>query len=356
MELTTIWFILIAVLWSGYLILEGFDFGVGMLVPVLGRVRGNPAEANTRRRVLLNTIGPFWDGNEVWLVTAAGAMFAAFPAWYATMFSGFYLPLLLLLVALIMRNLGIDYRHKRDNDVWRSRWDASIVFGSLLSPFIVGAALTATVHGVPLDADHVFRGSVLSVLSPLAILGGLTMVALSVMHGALFLTLKTEDELRQQARHVGYAVGPVALGLQIILLAWVHTAYGTVASLVVATIGVLALIAAMMLNLAEMEGAAFVGTFLAIGATFGSYFVALFPVLLPSTTNPDWSLTTTNAASTPLTLQIMTVAAVIFLPVVLLYTAWNYWVFRRRISASQIPPAHDPLAASHAPGTPASHS
>src|SRR6187200_1787645 len=200
MELALVWFILLAVLWTGYLVLEGFDFGVAMLMPFAGR-------NNTERRVALNTIGPVWDGNEVWLLTAGGATFAAFPEWYATMFSAFYLAFLVLLIALIVRNMGLEYRGKRDNDAWRRRWDWSIIGGSVAAPLLVGVALTNVVRGVPIDKDMEYVGNLFTLLNPMSLLGGLTVLGLSLTHGAFYLALKTRGDLRRDAQALGTTLG-----------------------------------------------------------------------------------------------------------------------------------------------------
>lgn len=192
MDLTTIWFLLVAVLFTGYFILEGFDFGVGMLLPVLGR-------DDRERRVLINTIGPVWDGNEVWLITAGGAMFAAFPEWYATLFSGFYLPLLLILLALIARGVAFEYRNKRPEASWKRRWDHAIFFGSLLPAVLWGVAFANILRGVPLTADHEYAGGLLNLLNPYALLGGVTTAALFLTHGAVFIALKTVGDVRHRA-------------------------------------------------------------------------------------------------------------------------------------------------------------
>lgn len=343
MSLETFWFILIGVLWAGYLVLEGFDFGVGMLLALIGRGRTR-AETNARRRLMLTTIGPFWDGNEVWLITAGGAMFAAFPAWYSTMFSGFYLAMLLLLVALILRNMGLDYRYKRDSDRWRAGWDVAIIGGSVLPPLLVGVALTNLIHGVPVDRSGNFTGTFLTLLNPMSLLGGLTLVAVSLVHGAFFLALKTSGSIREDARAVARRFAPVAAVLAIALLVWVNLRTGSVWSWLVAVLGLLAFLGALVADRVGRDGWAFTGTFATIGATVACYFLAAYPDVMPSTTNAAYSLTVHNAASSHLTLQIMTGAAVVFTPIVLLYTAWNYWVFRKRVSADHIAPQHDPLA------------
>ncbi|KGN31689.1 cytochrome C oxidase assembly protein [Knoellia sinensis KCTC 19936] len=340
MDYPFIWFILIGVLWTGYLVLEGFDFGVGALLPVLGgrgaRVGAAVDEADKRRRVMLTAIGPHWDGNEVWLLTVGGAMFAAFPHWYASMFSAFYLPLLLLLVALIVRNMGLEYRHKRDDDTWRQRWDLAIVGGSVLAPFLVGVALTNLVRGVPLDADFEYVGSLWTLLNLPSLLGGLTFVALSVTHGALFLTLKTDGPIREDARRVAERAGIVAAVLAVALMAWVVTTRGSAPVVALAAIAAVALVGALAANRSGREGLAFAGTALTWAAVAASYFVALHPAVMPTTLADGASLTIENAASTPMTLEIMSIAALIFVPIVLLYTAWTYWIFRRRLTTDHL--------------------
>ncbi|KNX39042.1 cytochrome d ubiquinol oxidase subunit II [Luteipulveratus halotolerans] len=334
MELTTVWFVLIAVLWTGYFCLEGFDFGVGMLFPVLGTTE-------KRRRVLLNTIGPVWDGNEVWLITAGGATFAAFPHWYATMFSGFYLPLLLILVALIVRALGFEYRHKRNDDTWRQRWDWMIIAGSVVVPFIWGVTFTNIVRGIPINADREFTGSVLTLLNPAALFGGLALVAVCLLHGLLFVALKTDGEIRSDARTLAGRIGWVAVAAAAVLLVVLGLDSGSVASWIMTALAAVALVAALLLNARDREGLAFTGTFLAIGLAVASLFVMLFPDVMPSSTNAAWSLTVDNAASSHKTLGIMTWVGVLFLPIVLLYQGFTYWTFRKRITTEHIPPAHD---------------
>ena len=355
MDLALFWFILIGVLWIGFLALEGFDFGIGMLLPVLGREGGlsgtadvTADEAEKRRRVLLTTIGPHWDGNEVWLLTAGGATFAAFPHWYATMFSAFYLPLLLVLVALIVRNMGFEYRHKRNDATWRRNWDWSIIGGSFLAPFLVGVALTNVVRGLPLELPEgappgasEFTGNLLTLLNPMALLGGLVIVGLSLTHGAFFAALKTAGPIRQEARQVGTTAGAVTAVLAVILLGWLGLTQGTVWSWITTVIAAVALLAGLWFNLRGAEGLAFTSTMVTIAMAVTTYFLVLYPNVMPSTLDPAWSLTIENASSSQLTLQIMTGAALVFTPIVLGYTAWTYWVFRRRITSEQIP---DPVS------------
>ena len=331
MELTTVWFGLITILWVGYLVLEGFDFGVGILLPVLGRTE-------RERRVVINTIGPVWDGNEVWVLVAGGATFAAFPEWYATLFSGFYLALFLILVALIVRGVAFEFRSKRPEPSWRRGWDLAIFFGSLLPAILWGTALANIVGGVPIDANHEFTGSLLTLLNPYGLLGGLTTLALFVTHGAAFLALKTSGDIRVRA---GRLVGRVVLAaavLAVAFLGWTQQKTGDPASATLSVLAAVALVGALLANRRGREGWAFAGTAVTIALAVVALFVALFPDVMPSTTDAAYSLTTTNASSTSYTLSIMTVVAVIFTPLVLLYQGWTYWVFRRRIGVNQIPP------------------
>ncbi|MEH1099885.1 cytochrome d ubiquinol oxidase subunit II [Micromonospora sp. CPCC 205561] len=330
MELTTIWFLLVAVLFTGYFILEGFDFGVGMLLPVLGR-------DDRERRVLINTIGPVWDGNEVWLITAGGAMFAAFPEWYATLFSGFYLPLLLILLALIIRGVAFEYRHKRPEASWKRRWDTAIFVGSVVPAVLWGVAFANILRGVPLDADHEYVGGLLDLLNPYALLGGATTAVLFLAHGAVFIALKTVGDVRERAGALAVRLGVAAAALAATFLTWTLTIRSSPAAVVLAAGAALALLGGLAAARARREGWAFTGTAVAIALAVATLFAALFPNLLPSTADPAGTLTATNAASTPYTLKIMTWVAVIFTPIVLAYQGWTYWVFRKRIGVAHIP-------------------
>ena len=330
MELTTIWFLLVAVLFTGYFILEGFDFGVGMLLPVLGR-------DDRERRVMINTIGPVWDGNEVWLITAGGAMFAAFPEWYATLFSGFYLPLLLILLALIARGVAFEYRHKRPEAAWKRRWDKAIFYGSLIPAILWGVAFANILRGVPLSADHEYVGGLLDLLNPYALLGGATTAALFATHGAVFIALKTLGDIRDRAAALAVRLGAVTAVLAVAFLAWTLTIRSSAAAVVLAAGAALALLGGLAAAKVRREGWAFTGTAVAIALAVATLFAALFPNVLPSTLDPAGTLTATNAASTPYTLKIMTWVAVIFTPIVLAYQGWTYWVFRKRIGVTHIP-------------------
>ncbi|MFG3688526.1 cytochrome d ubiquinol oxidase subunit II [Micromonospora sp. NPDC047740] len=330
MELTTVWFLLVAVLFTGYFILEGFDFGVGMLLPVLGR-------DDRERRVLINTIGPVWDGNEVWLITAGGAMFAAFPEWYATLFSGFYLPLLLILLALIARGVAFEYRHKRPEASWKRRWDQAIFFGSLLPAILWGVAFANILRGVPLSADHEYVGGLLDLLHPYALLGGVTTLGLFLTHGAMFLALKTTGDIRARAGTLAVKLGAGTAVVAVAFLAWTLSIRSSAAAVVLAAGAALALLGGVAAARVRREGWAFTGTAVAIGLAVATLFAALFPNVLPSTLDAAGTLTASNAASTPYTLKIMTWVAVVFTPIVLAYQGWTYWVFRKRIGVANIP-------------------
>ncbi|HKT06162.1 MAG TPA: cytochrome d ubiquinol oxidase subunit II [Rugosimonospora sp.] len=330
--MTTLWFVLIAVLWTGYFVLEGFDFGVGILLPLLGR-------DDRERRVLINTIGPVWDGNEVWVITAGGATFAAFPEWYASLFSGFYLPLLLILLALIGRGVAFEYRGKRDEVTWRRRWDAVLFAGSLVPAALWGVVFANIVHGVPLDARHVLTGGPLALLHPYALLGGATTLFLFTLHGAVFLALKTTGHLRERARRVVTGLGAVTAVLAVGFLAATGSVRHTPAALALAGLAVLTLAGGLLATRAGRDGWAFAGTAATVLFAVAALFTGLYPDVLPSTLGAANSLTVHNAAAGPYTLKIMTWVAVGFTPVVLAYQSWTYWVFRRRVRLDDIPAA-----------------
>ncbi|AMW11535.1 cytochrome C oxidase assembly protein [Streptomyces qaidamensis] len=329
MELHDVWFVLIAVLWTGYFFLEGFDFGVGVLTKLLARNR-------PEKRVLINTIGPVWDGNEVWLLSAAGATFAAFPEWYATLFSGFYLPLLLILVCLIVRGVAFEYRVKRPEENWQRNWETAIFWTSLLPAFLWGVAFANIVRGVKIDQDFNYAGGVLDLLTPYALLGGLVTLSLFTFHGTVFVGLKTVGEIRERARKLALRAGLVTALLALAFLLWTQTDRGDGSSLVAMITAVASLLVALAAARAGREGWAFALSGVTIVATVAMLFLTLFPNVMPSTLNPDWSLTVTNASSSPYTLKIMTWCAGIATPVVLLYQGWTYWVFRKRIGTQHI--------------------
>ncbi|RJO78751.1 cytochrome d ubiquinol oxidase subunit II [Nocardia panacis] len=331
MSLQEFWFLLIGVLFTGYFVLEGFDFGVGMLMPILGR--GDDA----RRRVALNTIGPVWDGNEVWLLTAGGAMFAAFPEWYASLFSGFYFALLILLVGLILRVVAIEWRGKIDDPRWRRRADLGIGLGSWLPALAWGWVFANVVRGVPLDARKQFAGSVWDLFDPYAVLGGLATGLLFALHGATFLVLKTGGEYRDEAlRALRVLLGPTVLVVGAFGL-WTQLAYGNGWTWIALGAAVLGLLVSGAAAFTQRDGWGFVGTTVAVAAASALLFGSLFPNVLPSTIDAAYNLTIHNASSTPYTLKVMSWAAVLVTPVVLIYQGWTYWVFRKRITVQQIP-------------------
>jgi cytochrome d ubiquinol oxidase subunit II len=328
MDLATFWFMVVAFFWLGYLFLEGFDFGVGMLLPVIG---WDDAE----RRTLINVIGPVWDGNEVWLIVAAGAMFAAFPGWYASLFSGTYLVLALVLLALIGRGVAFEYRGKVDSARWRRVWDSAIVFGSWVPALGVGLLLTTTVLGLPLDARGDRTGSVLSALRWETALGALAVAGYALVHGAVFIALKTEGVIRTRARLLALRVGPVALLPLAGLLVVVQLRVGSGWTWLPLGLALIAAVAAVWRLRLAREGQAFGLLGVAIAATVVTLFGSLYPDVLPSTMDDRFSLTVAATASSPYTLTVMSWVAVIALPGVLVYQAWTYWVFRKRIGTSR---------------------
>ena len=331
MDLNTIWFILIAVLYIGFFILEGFDFGVGILLPFLGK-------EDTERRVIINTIGPHWDANEVWLLTAGGATFAAFPEWYATMFSGYYLALLLLLIALILRGVAFEFRSKDDRPKWRARWDCAIFIGSLLPALLLGVAFANLVRGVPIDADMNYVGSFFTLLNPYALLGGIALVLVCIFHGAIFLSMKTTGAVLERAQRAASRFWlPVVLVLLVFMVATymvtdVLARLGINPGIVPISAMVAMLLAGYFIRKVRF-GWAFIMSSITILAAFVTMFMILYPRVMISSLNPLWSLTIYNASSSPYTLQVMTIIAVIFVPVMLIYQGWSYYIFRKRVAA-----------------------
>ena len=325
MTLVSFWFGVLVVFWTGFLVLEGFDFGVGMLHGVVGRdERG--------RRLAIQTIGPLWDGNEVWLIVAAAGTFAAFPGWYATMFSGFYLAFLLLLVALIARGVSFEFYGKRDSPRWRRAWDAATTGGSLLAPLLIGVALGNLLHGVPIGTDQEYAGTFTDLLNGYSLFCGVTVVLLCLLHGASFLALKTLGEVRERAVRVGRRVAPVAAAAVLGFAVWTQVMAGQgVVALLVEVVAVLAAVAAAWLLGRGRDGRAFAATSLAMAAVVVSIFVNLYPRVMVSTLGASTDLTISNTSSAPYSLKVMTVAAAVLFPVVLAYQGWTYYVFRRRV-------------------------
>ena len=330
MFLNNFWFLVIGTLWVGYFILEGFDFGVGALLRIVGKDEKG-------RRVLINTIGPIWDGNEVWVVTAGAFTFAAFPEWYASMFSAFYLALLLILVCLIVRGVAFEYRGKGHSDQWRARWDWAILITSWGLALLWGVAFGNIVRGVALDADHEYVGSFLDLLNPFALLVGLVTLSLFIAHGGVYLALKTTMEVRTRARSVARSVGIVAAVLMAVSVVWQYSLRGTALSLTLGVLAVISILGAVLLTRMGRDGWAFVASALSTALLTLGWFAALYPNVFPSTLDPAFSLNIENAASTPYTLTLMSWIALVFSPVILGYQAWSYWVFRKRISVRHIP-------------------
>ncbi|MFI0465037.1 cytochrome d ubiquinol oxidase subunit II [Saccharopolyspora sp. 5N102] len=337
MDLPTFWFCVIALLWLGYLFLEGFDFGVGMLLPVLGR-------RNEERRVLINTIGPVWDGNEVWLIVAIGATFAAFPGWYASLLSTAYLPLLVLLLALIGRGVAFEYRGKVDTARWRRTWDVVIVLASWISPLIVGLVLSASVFGLPLDANGDRVGGWWTIFTLPNVIGALAVCGFSLLHGAVFLSLKTEGEIRERARRFALMAG-VPLLLPVIALVFIaQLREGETWTWVPLVIALVAALAGLARLYQWRDGQAFALQGVALAGVVVTLFGALWPNVIPSTLDPAWSLSIADTASSPYTLAVITWVAAFGTPAVLIYQGWTYWVFRKRIGTKHIPPVHVPSA------------
>lgn len=335
------WFWIVAFLFVGYFVLDGFDFGVGMSLPFLGR-------NDVSRRQVINTIGPVWDLNETWVIVAGACLFASFPEWYATLFSGFYLPLLLILLALILRGVSFEYRHQRESLAWKRGFDRMIVIGSAVPALLWGVAFGNIVQGVALDENHIYVGGFFALLNPYALLVGVTTLLLFFLHGVLFVTLKTDGPVHEDARRlVKLAAGPTILAAAGTVVWTLLMSAGREAPLLWLVLGAgavaaLALITAVVLSRVGLDGWAFVSGAITVASAVVMLFAALFPYVMPSTIDPAFSLTIENAASTPYTLTIMSWTALVALPLVLAYQAWTYWVFRKRVTRSSIEgaPAH----------------
>lgn len=330
--LQILWFILIAVLWIGFFFLEGFDFGVGMLLPFLGK-------KDEERRAIINTIGPVWDGNEVWLLTAGGAMFAAFPHWYSTMFSGFYLALFLLLIGLILRGISFEYRSKDSNPKWRNTFDWMIATGSFMAALLLGTAFANLMRGVPIDQNMMFTGNLFTLLNPYGLLGGLFTVAVFLLHGSNFLGLKLEGEMLDRVNTLTKKIWIITLVLFLTLGIFTYTAgfweRSTLNPGIVPFTALAALVMTGFFLKKKTAGWAFVMTSLNIVLTQVTLFAMMFPNVMISSTDTDWSLTIYNASSSQYTLTVMTFVAMVFVPIVLAYQGWTYHVFRKRVSTDK---------------------
>ena len=335
MDLAYLWFFVVGVFFVGYFVLDGFDFGVGMSLPFLGR-------DEVSRRQVINTIGPVWDLNETWVIVAGACLFAAFPEWYATLFSGFYLPLLLILLALILRGVSFEYRHQREGLAWKRGFDRMIVIGSVVPALLWGVAFGNIVQGVPIDADKEFTGSLLTLLNPYGLWVGVTTLLLFFLHGLYFVGLKADGRVKEDAHALArrWAIPTILFAAGTVVwttaIAMDRDAPALAVVIGCGVAAALALIGSAVANLRERDGWAFaLGAVTIVTAVLTLWF-ALFPFVMPSSTDPAFSLTIENASSTDYTLGVMTWAAVIFLPGILAYQAWTYWVFRKRISRAQI--------------------
>jgi cytochrome d ubiquinol oxidase subunit II len=331
MDLNTLWFALIAVLFTGFFILEGFDYGVGILLPFLGKT-------DDERRMLINTIGPFWDANEVWLLAAGGAMFAAFPNWYATMFSGFYLALVIMLLALILRGVAFEFRSKDAHPRWRRLWDGALFLGSALPALLWGVAMGDLILGVPIDSTMNFAGNFFSLLSPLALLFGVTSFLGFSLLGAVFLCLRTSGDLAERAHRAASRLWAPTTLIALVVLAIGYFVTGIFSRLgvipgIVLLAGGVGLLASGWLLRKRAHGWSFTMISLSVAFTLMTLFIGLYPRVMVSSLNEAWSLTIYNASSSPYTLRVMTIVTLTLLPFVLAYQAWSYWVFRKRIGA-----------------------
>jgi cytochrome d ubiquinol oxidase subunit II len=329
MNLNILWFVLIGVFYTGFFFLEGFDFGVGMLLPFV-------AKKDAERRAVINTIGPHWDGNEVWLIVAGGATFAAFPNWYATMFSGFYIGMFLLLVALIFRGVAFEFRSKIGSPKWRGGWDIAIAVSSFLATFLLGVVFTNLVRGVPIDGNQIYTGTFFTLLNPLSLLGGVTVAAVFLLHGANFLCLKLTETLRKRAGSAAKALWVAALVLAagyFALMVFTTDAFTEkgFSGMILPILAALSLVLSRIFMALKKEGWTFAATGLTVILTVASLFFALFPRVMVSSTTVDFSLTIYNASSSPYALKVISIVAAVLVPVVLAYQVWTYWVFRKRV-------------------------
>jgi cytochrome d ubiquinol oxidase subunit II len=332
----SLWFVVVAFFWVGFFVLEGFDFGVGMLHSFVAR-------DDVERRVAVNTIGPTWDGNEVWLIVAGAATFAAFPLWYSTMFSALYLALLIVLLALMARGVSFEYRGRLDDPSWRTAWKWSMTLGSALVPLLIGVALGDLLHGLPINRDHTYTGTFWNLLVPYGLWTGVTLVALSLVSGATFLTLKTTGDLHDRVARLARLLSMIAALLVAGFVIWT----GLIASRgfapnIFAAIAVVAVLVAAWLAGTDREAWAFAAASVAMGATVTTIFAELYSNVMVSSTNSAFNITIGNAASSSYALTVMTVIAGIFVPLVVGYQAWSYHVFRRRLAAPRATAAEQP--------------
>jgi cytochrome bd ubiquinol oxidase subunit II len=344
-NLGDLWFVIAAIFWVGFFVLEGFDFGVGMLHSFIGR---NDLE----RRVLVNTIGPVWDGNEVWLIVAGAILFAAFPGWYATMFSSLYLALVVLLAALMARGVSFEYQRKFDDPRWRSAWRWGLTIGSALIPLLLGVGLGDLLHGLPINSSHEFTGNFFDLLTPFGLWSGFTLLVLSLLMGATYLTLKTTGELHERAQKASATIGALAILVTFGFMTWIHVGLSTgFVPKPIEALGLMAVIGAAWAAQAKAEGWAFTAAAIGIAGAVGALFSELYPRVMISSTNAAYNLTIANSASPSYSLKVMTVVAVVVFPIVLIYQAWGYHVFRKRLSVPRVGSEDDTRAAGQPPAT-----
>jgi len=330
MDLNILWFILLTVLFSGFFFLEGFDYGVGMLLPFV-------AKTDKERRAVINTIGPVWDGNEVWMITAGGAMFAAFPHMYATLFSGFYVALVFMLIGLIIRGVAFEFRSKREDPAWRERWDWAIYYGSLLPALLWGVTVANLMRGVAIESDMNYYGGLVPLLNPYSMFGGVVFLGLFLVHGASFLGIKLEGDLKDRVKKLSGKIWIAVVILTVIFLVWTYFATDILNNpgfdgLIPAILAAVALLAYGWFLRQGKEGLTFICGGLVIILATVMVFSGLFPNLMVSTLDPAYNLTIYNASSSPYTLKVITIVAAIFMPLILAYQGWTYWIFRKRLS------------------------
>ncbi|HXW59262.1 MAG TPA: cytochrome d ubiquinol oxidase subunit II [Solirubrobacteraceae bacterium] len=336
LHLDTLWFVILAILWVGFFVLEGFDFGVGALHMLVGKTEAE-------RRVAVSTIGPWWDGNEVWLIVAGAGTFAAFPAWYATWFSALYLALLLVLAGLMARGVALEYITKRDDERWRRAWRWALTIGSLLVPLLLGVGLGDLLNGLPINSSHEFTGNFADLLTGYGLWTGVTLLGLCLLHGATFLKLRTSGAVRERAVALARPLGWAAIALVVGFVIWTRiVAGGNDVPEPVEILAIIAVIFAARLTATDHDGWAFTSSAIAIAASVGSIFIQLYPNVMVSSTNAAYNLTVHNAASGPYALKVMTIVTVIFFPIVLIYQGWSFHVFRGRLK--------EPAAEPEAPG------
>lgn len=331
-NLNVVWFILVTVLFAGFFMLEGFDYGTGILLPIIGKT-------DNERRQMINAIGPVWDGNQVWMITAGGALFASFPEVYATLFSGFYLALFLMLAALIARGVSFEFRSKDKNLAWRKTFDYCIFFGSLIPALLWGVAVGNLIQGVPINAEKTFEGNFFTLLSPYTVLCGIAFILVFMYHGALYQAIKTKGPIAERSRATALVVGVITAVGALVLAganAYFTDMYNNIASLIAFIVAIVLFIVSWIATRRRKPGVGFVFSSLTVIAITVSYFAGLFPRLMVSSLNPAWSLTIDNAVSSQYTLTLMTGVAVVFVPIVIAYQVWNYYTFKKPIEQDHL--------------------